>query len=629
MWSFLIRLALLAACGQLAQGVLLLARRFPTYAAIVFAGIVWRRLRGIQPDAGDSHGSARVATDGELAARGLLGEDGLIMGRLYGVRPFKWQAALGLLNPRLRSADACRQFLSAFYGRRWQSERLIRIKKFVHLMTIAPAGAGKSVSVIVPNLLSYRHSCVIVDPKGELFKLTETHRRKRFRHKVYRLDPAGICDQMAGPGGCMNPLDYIDQHSPGFISDCRALAGLIVMRQGTEHEPHWNDKAEEVIACFIAFVCAFCTDRTQRNLNTVRHLLSSRQRYEKSIGLMQAEEGFGGLLARAGHSLTWTQDKELSSVMSHVSRHSQWLDSQPVAACVASSSFDLRSLKSGKADLYLCLPHQLLTVLAPLQRVWLGTLLRVVGSEANESNPILFILDEAAHLGRIQAVEDAVTLMRGMGIRLWFFFQSLDQVTKCFGDRAATVIDNMQTTQYFGINSYSTAEAISQRIGDCTILLRSLSENWGSSRQSGGGPQGPSGSTSSGGGSSSSHTGRRLFRPEEVLTFPDDLCIVFHRNMHAIPARLLKYYDAPEFRRGGVGRSRGLGLAAGVLATLTLGLSGIAASLAALPASRPARRPAYGYPPALHRPASPYRSGRSGAASHQRFPVKGAWHGYR
>ena len=74
---------------------------------------------------------------------------------------------------------------------------MIRIRQFTHLATFAPTGSGKGVSVVVPNLLSYRHSCVVVDPKGELYNLTSRHRRQKFGHTIVRLDPFGIC----GPGG--------------------------------------------------------------------------------------------------------------------------------------------------------------------------------------------------------------------------------------------------------------------------------------------------------------------------------------------------------------------------------------------------------------------------------------------
>ncbi len=60
----------------------------------------------------------------------------------------------------------------------------------------------------------------------------------------------------------------------------------------------------------------------------------------------------------------------------------------------------------------------------------------ITRGKPTEKNPVLWLLDEMAHIGQMRAIEDAVTLMRGMGMRLWFFFQSLDQLKTCFGDKA-------------------------------------------------------------------------------------------------------------------------------------------------------------------------------------------------
>jgi type IV secretion system protein VirD4 len=88
-----------------------------------------------------------------------------------------------------------RQFCSAFFRSRRAGD-FIRINDFVHLATFAPAGGGKSVSTLVPNLLSYAGNCVVIDPKGELYKITARHRRKEFGHRIVRLDPA----LLMGPG---------------------------------------------------------------------------------------------------------------------------------------------------------------------------------------------------------------------------------------------------------------------------------------------------------------------------------------------------------------------------------------------------------------------------------------------
>ena len=40
--------------------------------------------------------------------------------------------------------------------------------------------------------------------------------------------------------------------------------------------------------------------------------------------------------------------------------------------------------------------------------------------------------------------------MRGYGIRLWFFFQSMGQLAKCFGAKASVFLDNIDTGSSFG-----------------------------------------------------------------------------------------------------------------------------------------------------------------------------------
>ena len=65
---------------------------------------------------------------------------------------------------------------------------------------------------------------------------------------------------------------------------------------------------------------------------------------------------------------------------------------------------------------YLICPAQRLEVWAGWQRLVLGTLLRLVaGDVPTEKNPVLFLVDEAAHIGKMDALENAVTLLRGLG----------------------------------------------------------------------------------------------------------------------------------------------------------------------------------------------------------------------
>ena len=78
------------------------------------------------------------------------------------------------------------------------------------------------------------------------------------------------------------------------------------------------------------------------------------------------------------------------------------------------------------------------------------------------------------------------------------------------------------------------------------------------------------------------------------MCLPEDLAVIFHRNLPPICARLLRYYDAPEFKWGGTGRSRRRGFGTLVRSLCFLGVAAFFAAFATdLPtpvASRVARR---------------------------------------
>ena len=309
---------------------------YQAYGMIVLLGITYRMTRRRWQVSG-SYGTARLAGLHDLLAGRLLCRRGLILGRIgHTARPSKGQALRSLLSPGVPSEWAVRQFFSAFFGSRRAGD-FIRINDFVHLATFAPAGGGKSVSVLVPNLLSYDGNCVVIDPKGELYQADAKHRRKQFGHRIVRLDPAWLC----GPGAdSFNPFDWIDPRSRDFIEQCRDLANMLVVRTGKEHDPHWNDSAENVIAAFIAYICALEGNPAARNLRGMRTQLASRANYEAALEVMQQHEGFYGVLEQLSHTLTWHVDKELGSVMSTVQRHTNIFDAPLVedATCATRST---------------------------------------------------------------------------------------------------------------------------------------------------------------------------------------------------------------------------------------------------------------------------------------------------
>jgi type IV secretion system protein VirD4 len=68
-----------------------------------------------------------------------------------------------------------------------ESDNILRYPGPGHLITVAPTRTGKGRDVVIPALLDWPYSCVIVDPKAELACVT-SERRKRYG-EVKFLDP--------------------------------------------------------------------------------------------------------------------------------------------------------------------------------------------------------------------------------------------------------------------------------------------------------------------------------------------------------------------------------------------------------------------------------------------------------
>src|SRR5262249_15821324 len=155
-------------------------------------------------------------------------------------------------------------------------------------------------------------------------------------------------------------------------------------------------------------------------------------------------------------------------------------------------------------------------------RMWIGSLLRaVVRGGLQEWNKVHFVLDEAASLGHMDALDDAVDKYRGYGVRLQFYFQSVSQLRKSFPDgQDQTLLSNVSQV-FFGVNDLPTAEYVSNRLGEHTIVVRSGGTSKGTSTQYSEGNKGGSSSKSTSENDNWAQQGRKLLKPEEVLALSD------------------------------------------------------------------------------------------------------------
>jgi type IV secretion system protein VirD4 len=194
---------------------------------------------------------------------------------------------------------------------------------------------------------------------------------------------------------------------------------------------------------------------------------------------------------------------------------------------------------------YLVLPTEYLRTQSPLLRLWVSSLFRaIVRGGLGEQNKVLFLLDEAAALGHMDCIDDAVAQLRGYGLRLFFFYQSMGQLKLCFPEgKDQTFLSNMDNQVFFGLNDVETAEYVSTRLGEATIGIRQ--ESGGESSSTSYDPQGQaSRSVSSNTGWNASETARKLLKPEEVLALPERQAVVFTPEIPPFISRLVRHYEA-------------------------------------------------------------------------------------
>ena len=336
-----------------------------------------------------------------------------------------------------------------------------------------------------------------------------------------------------------------------LVDSARALAEALVVRQGTETDPYWNDKSVQVICTALVLVLLKFEDE-DRNLSSVQEIVSDPDMLKAAAKMLQE---LGGIPARLGSQLKTLFDKEGSGltkegagVLGSVTRHLSWLDSDLVAKSVATSTFDPEDLRERGVTLFLQIPPKLLDAMKGLLRCWISTLVRVIGDVGNEQDgEVLFLLDEAEALDGLPAIEEALVRGRSAGVRLLLAYQSDSQITAAFKDKPTLLYDNCSTQIYLGAaSSYETAERLSKSIGDWTQVVESYGENESRSSQAGGASQ-QGGQVSRGSSLNYSETGRALLRPEEILTLNNDYVIVLQRGMSPILAERVKWYQDPEF----------------------------------------------------------------------------------
>lgn len=484
-------------------------------------------------------GSARWADGYDLLRAGMLRHgSGLILGRATVARITLGQAFEALTDRGLNDETACQAVVGTCGPRKKKVQ--VRLTNAIHTSIFAPTGVGKGVSCIVPFLLTTTKEPVFVlDVKdGELARLTAEARRKMGR-KVYILDPYRC---VTNHPATLNPINFIDKNSKYALDDCREIANEIVERKQEQGDGiHFLDNAEAAIAALIATTVEY-GEADQKSLQAVCDIASCPDRWEKAVQLMVASSAQEGMLSRMGGNLTHLKERELASTMSTIARFLRFLSTPAIAESTKTSSFNPEDILDGKTDVYCVLPADRVATLSPLLRLWTGTFLRTA-QRGKGKRTIHFICDEAgSSLGKMDELATALTVGRSAGVKLQLYFQDLGQLAKYWPDGADQTLLANTTQVFFGVNDQKTAEYVSNRLGDATIIVTSGGKSVSDAVATGSNGQ-ITNTRTRGWSENWQQNARRLLKPEEVTALNPRMAITFAPSMPPICTTLIRYYE--------------------------------------------------------------------------------------
>lgn len=494
---------------------------------------------------GITHGSAAFAGFADLCRAGCLFQrSGVLLGHAVGMVPPRLSfVAYALLTfPVRRSEDAIA--IATMRGKN-PSPLTIRVPdRFPHIAVFAASGGGKSTCYAFPYLLDCRDSMVVLDAKGELCKGTARFRHQQFGHEIIIIDPYGVTEGCGFPRSQFNPLDLFRGEETRIVDEARRIANSLVVKTGKETDAFWPEASATIITTIIAFLAAMARPE-EANLNRMRDILSSPEMMDQMLNVMMQSDACGGLLQRLAGQVMQFQGQTKASAYSVANSHVGFLDSLALADTLAESSFDPRDMLQRRMTIYVCLPVDRRTELTGVQRVLISSFINMVfAAGENPRRRVRLLLDEAATLGAMDSLYNAVQFGRSFGLRLMFLFQSSSQVDRCFPESQKDDFFATVATVYASTSDYRTAKDVSDWCGQATVLARSEQHgrNWGGSHTSD--TANPSRTTNWGGNSSTSfnEVGRSLLRPEEILQLPTHLAIVLLPNVRPIITAKVPYF---------------------------------------------------------------------------------------
>ncbi len=362
--------------------------------------------------------------------------------------------------------------------------KILRLNTDGHLLTIAPTRSGKGISCIIPNLLDHPGSAFVIDIKGETVERT-ADARLLMGQNVVVLDPYKVTGGRWGYDA-FNPLDALKPGVAGFEQDVRRLARAIMFdpEGRSSREPIWDNATILALGSALLYIKTYLpSDR--RSLHELNRLFSLQADRRAMIaeeiaqavadGNGQYEQALNILIEfiTAGSEKTRIPDNTVVQLMTIL----RWISDEDFRGILDHSTFSFERIQHEPTTIYLVLPEEHIEGCGVWVRMLFDAALfalkettSVFGVPSNaldQSQRVLFLLDEFPAFGKLQPVEAGMATVAGRGATLWLFIQHISQLAKLYGEHSAQqIVGNASMLQAFESTEIHELEYLSRVVGE-------------------------------------------------------------------------------------------------------------------------------------------------------------------
>ncbi|EAR4352523.1 type IV secretory system conjugative DNA transfer family protein [Salmonella enterica] len=356
--------------------------------------------------------------------------------------------------------------------------------------------AGKGAAIGIPNLLTWRDSIIILDPKQECAKITSKVRELLLGQKVYLLDPFN--KKTDG----FNPFSYIDLEDDSGAKDLLKLVEILFPSYGQEDAgSHFNNQAGMYFQGLTKLLYYFINYNpkwlAKYNIKPVFCIASVVDLYGSIVTSEVLDEKDEFFSVNMSDNMRYhledafvkikkyseKDDKDKSNTDSSFTKKMSLFYLPSVRACTSFNSFDLRQLRREKISIYVGINAEDLSLSYDFLNLFFNYVIEITMRENPDfdktlTHTCLMLMDEFPAIGRMESIKKGSGYIAGFNLRLLTIYQNISQLREIYGQEGAkTLMSGHPCRIIYAVSEQDDANEVSEKLGYITTKSKGESKS--------------------------------------------------------------------------------------------------------------------------------------------------------